>query len=76
MQKYHDEPKQYKGYLKSALTGCSPLRQSDDDAWQSTCSVAVTAATRGNAATDYPFRYRFTVRQSGTDWIIQDYREE
>ena len=24
MQKYHDEPKQYKGYLKSALT--KPLR--------------------------------------------------
>ena len=21
MQKYHDEPKQYKGYLKSALVG-------------------------------------------------------
>ena len=21
MQKYHDEPKQYKGYLKSALSG-------------------------------------------------------
>ena len=25
MQKYHDEPKQYKGYLKSALV--SPVRQ-------------------------------------------------
>ena len=24
MQKYHDEPKQYKGYLKSALTGPHP----------------------------------------------------
>ena len=23
MQKYHDEPKQYKGYLKSALAACS-----------------------------------------------------
>ena len=26
MQKYHDEPKQYKGYLKSALT----TRRGDD----------------------------------------------
>ena len=25
MQKYHDEPKQYKGYLKSALMGLFPV---------------------------------------------------
>ena len=25
MQKYHDEPRQYKGYLKSALTQNPPL---------------------------------------------------
>ena len=24
MQKYHDEPKQYKGYLKSALRAANP----------------------------------------------------
>ena len=28
MQKYHDEPKQYKGYLKSALVGS--VEQSED----------------------------------------------
>ena len=26
MQKYHDEPKQYKGYLKSALAGALTAR--------------------------------------------------
>ena len=29
MQKYHDEPKQYKGYLKSALIGTIRLAQGD-----------------------------------------------
>ena len=29
MQKYHDEPKQYKGYLKSALTDHSLSHESE-----------------------------------------------
>ena len=39
MQKYHDEPKQYKGYLKSALTMSIP-----------TCTHSTTpASVRGMA---------------------------
>ena len=53
MQKYHDEPKQYKGYLKSALT--LPRRRwlTADDNWRQNTEVERPTPPAAQSACTY-----------------------